>query len=105
VLGLIGGTLASLGKQFSGDDSPITRWSNEFDLATNELMALMLPASEWLPIIFGFAMILMVWSLLAAALIWISHRVRMRFGLTEELPQHPKPWTCCASPCASSGRG
>ena len=90
VLGLIGGTLASLGKQFSEADSPITRWYNEFDLATDELMALALPANEWLPIAFAFAMILMVWSLLAAALIWISHRVRMRFGLTEELPQHPK---------------
>ncbi|MGE8187879.1 mechanosensitive ion channel family protein [Pseudomonas sp. NPDC086278] len=90
VLGLIGGTLASFEKQFTGADSPITRWSEEFDLAGDELKALMLPASEWLPIIFGFAMILMVWSLLAAALIWLGHRVRMRFGLTEELPQHPK---------------
>ncbi|NTZ99050.1 mechanosensitive ion channel [Pseudomonas koreensis] len=90
VLGLIGGTLASFEKQFSGDDSPLTRWSDEFDLAKDELDNLMLPASEWLPIIFGFAVILMVWSLLAAALIWLGHRVRMRFGLTEELPQHPK---------------
>ncbi|MCC1724623.1 hypothetical protein KSI32_25005, partial [Salmonella enterica subsp. enterica serovar Indiana] len=23
-------------------------------------------------------------------LIWVSHRVRLRFGLSEELPQHPK---------------
>nr|WP_207202256.1 MULTISPECIES: mechanosensitive ion channel family protein [unclassified Pseudomonas] len=92
VLGLIGGTLASLEKQFSGADSPINRWSAEFDQAKDELSALMLPASEWLPIIFAFAMILMLWSLLAAALIWISHRVRLRFGLTEELPQHPKTW-------------
>ncbi|MCT7023085.1 hypothetical protein M1743_23840, partial [Salmonella enterica subsp. enterica serovar Saintpaul] len=36
--------------------------------------------------------ILAVWSLLAAALIWLSHRVRERFGLTEELPQHPRTW-------------
>ena len=92
VLGLIGGTLSSLEKQFSGADSPINRWSAEFDQAKDELSALMLPASEWLPIIFAFAMILMLWSLLAAALIWISHRVRLRFGLTEELPQHPKTW-------------
>src|SRR5471032_571225 len=90
VLGLIGGTLASFEKQFSGADSPITRWSEEFDLAKDELAALIVPSNEWLPIIFGFAMILMVWSLLAAALIWLGHRVRMRFGLTEELPQHPK---------------
>jgi hypothetical protein len=90
VLGLIGGTLASFEKQFSGADSPLTRWSEEFKLAEDELTALVLPANEWLPIIFAFAMILMLWSLLAAALIWVSHRVRMRFGLTEELPQHPK---------------
>ncbi|QZI72337.1 mechanosensitive ion channel family protein [Pseudomonas protegens] len=92
VLGLIGGTLSSLEKQFSGADSPLNRWTDEFDQAQEELSALMLPASQWLPIIFAFALILMVWSLLAAALIWLSHRVRLRFGLTEELPQHPKTW-------------
>ncbi len=90
VLGLIGGTLANFEKKFSGDDSPLTRWSSEFDQAREELVALALPANEWLPMLFAFAMILMVWSLLAATLIWISHRVRMRFGLTEELPQHPR---------------
>ncbi|WPN48909.1 MULTISPECIES: mechanosensitive ion channel family protein [unclassified Pseudomonas] len=90
VLGLIGGTLADLEKKLSGEDSPLTRWSSELDLASEELSALALPANEWLPVFFAFAMILMVWSLLAAALIWLSHRVRMRFGLTEELPQHPK---------------
>nr|WP_095945215.1 mechanosensitive ion channel domain-containing protein [Pseudomonas sp. ACN8] len=90
VLGLIGGTLTTIEKKFTGDDSPLTRWSSEFDQAREELAALALPANEWLPMLFAFAMILMVWSLLAAALIWISHRVRMRFGLTEELPQHPR---------------
>ncbi|WP_085596822.1 MULTISPECIES: mechanosensitive ion channel family protein [unclassified Pseudomonas] len=92
VLGLIGGTLSTLEKQFSGADSPATRWTDEFELAQQELAALVLPASQWLPIIFAFALILMVWSLLAAALIWLSHRVRLRFGLTEDLPQHPKTW-------------
>lgn len=92
VLGLIGGTLAGLEAQFSGADSPLGRWSNEVDQAKEELSALMLPANEWLPIIFGFAVILAVWSLLAAALIWLSHRVRERFGLPEELPQHPRTW-------------
>nr|WP_277535976.1 mechanosensitive ion channel family protein [Pseudomonas baetica] len=90
VLGLIGGTLTTIEKKFSGDDSPLTRWSSEFDQAKEELVALALPANEWLPMLLAFAMILLVWSLLAAALIWISHRVRMRFGLTEELPQHPR---------------
>ncbi|AUB74647.1 MULTISPECIES: mechanosensitive ion channel family protein [Pseudomonas] len=90
VLGLIGSTLSDLEKQFSGADSPTSRWSREIGLAKDELVALMLPASQWLPIIFAFALIIMVWSLLAALLIWVSHRVRLRFGLSEELPQHPK---------------
>ena len=60
VLGLIGGTLSNFEKQFSGADSPVTRWSSEFDLAKDEFKALILPASEWLPIIFAFAIILMV---------------------------------------------
>lgn len=92
VLGLIGGTLASLEQQLSGTDSPLNRWSAEFEQAKSEFSALMLPASEWLPIIFGFAVIMMLWSLLAAALIWLGHWVRLRFGLSEELPQHPKTW-------------
>ena len=90
VLGLIGGTLTNIEKKFTGDDSPLTRWSSEFDQAREELVALALPVNEWLPMLFAFSMILVIWSLLAAALIWISHRVRMRFGLTEELPQHPR---------------
>ncbi|MFL1387554.1 mechanosensitive ion channel family protein [Pseudomonas tritici] len=92
VLGLIGSTLSGFEQQFSGEDSPVGRWSNEVDLAKEELSALMMPANEWLPIIFGFAVILAVWSLLAAVLIWLSHRVRERFGLPEELPQHPRTW-------------
>jgi small-conductance mechanosensitive channel len=92
VLGLIGTTLSDLEQQFSGANSPLGRWSDEVDLAKDELSALMMPASEWLPIIFGFALILAVWSLLAAALIWLSHRLRERFGLPDELPQHPRTW-------------
>ena len=90
VLGLIGSTLSDLEKQFSGADSPTSRWSKEITQAKDEFTALMLPANEWLPIIFGFALVIMIWSLLAALLIWVSHRVRVRFGLSEELPQHPK---------------
>ena len=90
VLGLIGSTLTDLEKQFMGTDSPTSRWAREIEQAQDELNDLMLPASQWLPIIFAFALIIMVWSLLAALLIWVSHRVRLRFGLSEELPQHPK---------------
>ncbi|WP_426112062.1 mechanosensitive ion channel family protein [Pseudomonas sp. DSP3-2-2] len=89
VLGLIGSTLSDFEKKFAGEDSPITRWSEEIDLAQDELLALALPAREWLPIIFGFAVVLLLWSLLAAALIWLGHWVRVRFGLSEDLPQNP----------------
>lgn len=91
VLGLIGGTLSGFEKQFTGEDSPLSRWGEEVSLAEQELMDLMLPANQWWPIIFGFAVVIALWSLLAAALIWLSHRVRVRFGLSEELPQHPRP--------------
>ena len=47
----------------------------------------MLPASQWLPIIFAFALIIMVWSRLAALLIWVSHRACVRRGLSEAPPQ------------------
>src|SRR5690606_9442597 len=40
VLGLIGGTLHNLEKQFSGDASPFKRWSMEIDQAQDELVAL-----------------------------------------------------------------
>ncbi|WP_240500318.1 mechanosensitive ion channel domain-containing protein [Pseudomonas syringae] len=89
VLGLIGSTLSDFEKKFAGEDSPIRRWSEEIDLAQDELLALALPAREWLPIIFGFALVLLLWSLLAAALIWLGHWVRVRFGLSEDLPQNP----------------
>jgi len=92
VLGIIGSTLAGLEQQFSGDDSPLERWSTELDLAQDELMARVLPANQWLPIIFGFALVLLLWSLLAAALIWLGHWVRVRFHLPEELPQNPRAW-------------
>ncbi len=92
VLGLIGSTLSGFEKQFTGEDSPLSRWGDEVALAEQELIDLMLPASQWWPIIFSFAVVIALWSLLAAALIWLGHRVRVRFGLSEELPQHPRPW-------------
>ncbi|KJK09844.1 MULTISPECIES: mechanosensitive ion channel family protein [Pseudomonas] len=92
VLGLIGSTFAELEKQFSGDASPLTRWSRELDLAQIELNARLVPLQEWPPILFGFAAIIALWSLLAYALNWVSHQVRLRFGLSEELPQHPRTW-------------
>ena len=92
VLGLIGSTFSELEKQFSGDASPLTRWGREIELAQIEFNARLLPINEWPTILFGFATIIALWSLLAYALNWVGHRVRVRFGLTEELPQHPSTW-------------
>lgn len=102
---MIGSTLGDLEKQFTGTDSPSYRWAREIEQAQDELKALMLPASQWLPIIFAFALIIMLWSLLAALLIWVSHRVRLRFGLVKSCRSTPRRWTCCALPCANWGRG
>ena len=92
VLGLIGTTFNELEKQFSGEASPFNRWSRELELAQIELSARVVPVHEWPTILFGFAAIIALWSLLAYALNWVSHQVRLRFGLTEELPQHPRTW-------------
>ncbi|WPP01212.1 mechanosensitive ion channel family protein [Pseudomonas sp. HR96] len=92
VLGLIGSALNHLEAQFSGDDSPFERWGNELDLANIELQALVLPINQWPPIIGGFAVIIAVWSALAYGLIWLSQRLRVRFGLTMELPPNPRTW-------------
>ena len=90
VLGMIGGVLGQFDQQFSGDNSPIQRWGEELSLANEELHSLALPMTEWPPIIGGFLLIILVWSLLAYGLIWVGHRVRLRFGLSAELPQHPR---------------
>jgi small-conductance mechanosensitive channel len=92
VLGLIGGALGQFESQFSGADSPFQRWRNELELAGIEFNALLLPIAQWPPIIGAFALIIAAWSALAYGLIWIGHRVRLRFGLSEELPQHPRTW-------------
>jgi small-conductance mechanosensitive channel len=90
VLGLIGSTLHQIEAQFSGDESPFSRWGDEISLAGEELRALALPLSEWPPIIFGFLLVIAVWSLLAYSLIWLSQRIRQRFGLSAELPRQPR---------------
>lgn len=92
VLGLIGSTLSSFETQFSGEDSPANRWSEELFLARQEFVALTPPADQWLPVILGFAVVLTIWGLLAAGLIWFGHRVRVRYGLSEDLPQNPRLW-------------
>ena len=90
VLGLIGDTLTSLEKQFQGANSPVALWGNQFQLARAELEE-RVPSWRDLPaMVFDFSVVILLWACLASALLWLSRRMRERFGLSAELPQHPK---------------
>ncbi|MNF42368.1 putative MscS family protein YkuT [compost metagenome] len=90
VLGLIGDTLSDLEKRFQGANSPVALWSNQFLLARAELEE-RLPSWRDLPaIVFDFSVIILLWACLASILLWLGRRMRERFGLAVELPQHPK---------------
>ncbi len=90
VLGLIGDTLTSLEKQFQGANSPVALWGNQFQLARAELEE-RFPSWRDLPsMVFDFSVVILLWACLASALLWLSRRMRARFGLSAELPQHPK---------------
>ncbi|MDH4570299.1 mechanosensitive ion channel [Pseudomonas sp. BN414] len=90
VLGLIGDTLSSLEKQFQGDNSPLLIWSNQFRLASAEVQERLPGWRDWPGIVFNFAVVILLWACLASALLWLGRRMRERFGLSAELPQHPK---------------
>ena len=92
VVELIGGTLRNLEKQLTGEASPFTRWADELGLAQDELVERLPPVREMPSAILVFGLVILCWSLLAYGLIWLSHRMRVRFGLTEDLPQHPRTW-------------
>lgn len=90
MLGLIGDTLTSLEKQFQGANSPVALWGNQFQLARAELEE-RFPSWRDLPaMVFDFSVVILLWACLASALLWLSRRMRERFGLSAELPQHPK---------------
>lgn len=91
VLGLIGNTLTSIESQFSGAHSPLARWQLELTRSRSELAALLPEAGERLALVSNFALIIGIWSLLAFGLRALSHQVRLRFGLAEDLPQNPRP--------------
>ncbi len=90
VLGLIGDTLSSLEKQFQGDNSPLVIWSNQFRLASAEVQERLPGWRDWPGIVFNFSAVILLWACLASALLWLGRRMRERFGLSAELPQHPK---------------
>mgnify|MGYP007101004874 FL=1 len=91
VLGLIGNTLTGIESQFSGEHSPLARWQLELSRSRSELSVLLPEAGERLALVSNFALIIGIWSLLAFGLRALSHQVRLRFGLAEELPQNPRP--------------
>lgn len=92
VVGFLGGTVRTLERQFSGEDSPLHQWLDELSLARDELLERSTSFADQSTVILVFALTILAWALLAYALNWLSHRMRERFGLTEELPQHPKTW-------------
>jgi small-conductance mechanosensitive channel len=89
VLGLIGSTLSGLEHQFRGEQSPLARWNRQLAAAQQELLARLPPLIEWPGMLFNFFVVLMLWSALALGLGWLARRMRQRFGLAAELPQHP----------------
>ncbi|OBY92558.1 mechanosensitive ion channel protein [Pseudomonas sp. AU11447] len=90
VLGLIGDTLGSLEKQFEGANSPMVRWAELFQGAGYELEVRTPSLAEWPGMILDFALVILIWACVALGLRWIAGRMRKRFGLEGELPQHPK---------------
>ena len=105
VLGLIGDTLTSLEKQFQGANSPVALWGNQFQLARAELEE-RFPSWRDLPaMVFDFSVVILLWACLASALLWLSRRMRERFGLSAELPQHPKTRDLLLFSCASWAPG
>ena len=91
VLGLIGSTFSGIEKQFSGEHSPLARWQLEVARSQDELAALLPEAGERWALLSNFVLIIALWSLVAFGLRALAHQVRLRFGLSEELPQNPRP--------------
>lgn len=90
VLSLIGDTLGALEARFQGDNSPLRRWERRFAEAYVELRE-RLPGWRALPaVVFDFSVVILLWACLASGLLWVGRRMRERFGLADELPQHPK---------------
>lgn len=92
VVGLLGGTVRALERQFAGEDSPLNQWLNELSLARTELLDRASTIVDQGTMALVFVATILAWALLASVLNWLSQRMRERFGLPEELPQHPSPW-------------
>lgn len=92
VVGLLGTTVRTLEQQFTGEASPLNQWLDELSLAKEELTERFSRFTDQGVVLLVFAATMLAWALVAYALIWLSQRMRERFGLPEELPQHPRTW-------------
>ena len=90
VLSLLGGTLGDLEKRFSGSNSPFQRWADKFERAQQELLARTPSWQQVSGLVADFGLVILLWACLALGLRWLARRMQQRFGLDEELPQHPK---------------
>ena len=89
VLGAIGDTLGGFEQQLLGKDGPFERWSRQASAAKVELTE-RLPAWADAPaMLFDFGLVLLVWAAIALGVKRIAERMRERFSLAQELPQHP----------------
>ncbi|WP_278440468.1 mechanosensitive ion channel family protein [Pseudomonas oryzihabitans] len=89
VIGLITDTLTVVEQQLQRDNLR-ERWQYQLDQAGAELAALAPAPEQRLNLLSGFVVTLAFWAGCALGLKTISHRLRVRFGLSEELPLRPR---------------
>ncbi len=89
VIGLITDTLTVVEQQLQRDNLR-ERWQFQLDQAGAELVALAPAPDQRLNLLSGFVITLAFWTGCALGLKQLSHRLRIRFGLSEELPLRPR---------------
>lgn len=89
VIGLITDTLTVVEQQLQRDNLR-ERWQYQLDQAGAELVALAPAPDQRLNLLSGFVITLAFWTGCALGLKQLSHRLRIRFGLSEELPLRPR---------------
>ncbi|APQ10101.1 mechanosensitive ion channel protein [Pseudomonas oryzihabitans] len=89
VIGLITDTLTAVEQQLQHDNLR-ERWQSQLDQAGDELAALVPAPDQRLNLLSGFVITLAFWAGCALGLKHLSHRLRVSFGLSEELPLRPR---------------
>lgn len=89
VIGLITDTMTVVEQQLQRDNLR-QRWQYQLEQAGAELAALAPAPEQRLNLLSGFVITLAFWAGCALGLKALSHRLRIRFGLAEELPLRPR---------------